>query len=59
LEYFIEYGLFLAKLVTLVVAFVFILGIVVSAGSKGRKGAGRGQITITHLTKSWTRCGMP
>ena len=51
MEYFIEYGLFLAKLVTLVVAFVFILGIVVSAGSKGRKGAGRGQITITHLNE--------
>jgi len=51
LEYFIEYGLFLAKLVTLVVAFVFILGIVVSAGSRGRKGAGRGQISITHLNE--------
>jgi serine protease SohB len=51
LEYLIEYGLFLAKLVTLVVAFVFILGIVVSAGSRGRKGAGRGQITITHLNQ--------
>ncbi len=51
MEYFIEYGLFLAKLVTLVVAFVFIVGILVSAGSKGRKGAGRGQITITHLNE--------
>jgi len=49
LEYLIEYGLFLAKLVTLVVAFVFVLSVIVSAGSKSKKGGGRGSITITHL----------
>lgn len=49
MEYLIEYGMFLAKLVTLVVAFVFIVSILVSAGSKNRKGGGRGSIAISHL----------
>jgi serine protease SohB len=51
LEYLIEYGLFLAKLVTLVIAFVFVLTVIVSAGSKNRKGGERGHIAITHLNE--------
>lgn len=51
MEYLVEYGLFLAKLVTLVAAFIFVLSVVVSAGSKNRKGSGRGSISITHLNE--------
>lgn len=38
MEYFIDYVLFLAKVATLVVAFMFILGALISAGSRGKKG---------------------
>lgn len=50
MEYFIEYVLFVAKVATLVVAFMFVLGALISAGSRGKKSAGgKGALQIVHL----------
>ncbi|MCB1648205.1 MAG: protease SohB [Pseudomonadales bacterium] len=52
MEYFIDYVLFLAKVATLVVAFMFILGALISAGSRGKKGgSGKGSLQIVHLNE--------
>jgi serine protease SohB len=48
LEFIYEYGLFLAKVVTFVVAIAIVIGLLVSAGMKGPK-TNKGQITIAHL----------
>ena len=51
MEFITEYGLFLAKVATLVVAFLVVLGALISAGSRGKRGAnaGRGQISIVRV----------
>ncbi len=49
MEYLIQYGMFLAKVVTLVIAIVFVLSVVASVGSKHRKGAIKGHIKVTKL----------
>ncbi len=51
MEYLIEYGLFLAKVATLVVAFIMVVSALVSAGSRGKRGgsAGKGEISIVRL----------
>ena len=50
MEFLSEYGLFLAKIITVVVAIVFVVGAVVAQGSKG-KGASSGSITIDNLNE--------
>jgi serine protease SohB len=51
LEYLLEYGMFLAKVVTLVLAFIVLVGALISAGSRGRRGGNaiKGSINITRL----------
>ncbi len=51
MEYLIEYGLFLAKVATLVVAFIMVVSALVSAGSRGKRGgnANKGDISIVRL----------
>lgn len=51
MEFLSEYGLFLAKVVTLVVAFIVVIGALISAGSRGKRAAnaGKGSITIVRL----------
>lgn len=49
MEYLIQYGMFLAKVATIVVALVILLGAIVSAGSKGKKGPRKGSIKVTPL----------
>jgi len=51
LEFITEYGLFLAKVATLVVAFILVLGALISAGTRGKRtaGAGKGAINIVRL----------
>lgn len=50
MEYLIEYVLFLAKVATLVVAFIVILGTLISAGTRNRRHAGeKGSITVIRL----------
>ena len=52
MEFLSEYGLFLAKTVTFVIAFAAIVVVIVSAGSKGQ-GAGKGLIEITKLNEKY------
>lgn len=50
MEYLIEYGLFLAKVATLVVAFIVVLSALISAGTRNKRGgAGKGDIIVTRL----------
>ena len=49
MEFLTEYGLFLAKIVTLVVALGVIIALISSAGAKGRAKTGKGQIEVTKL----------
>lgn len=48
MEFLFEYGMFLAKTATVVIALGLIIGLCVSAGSRGRK-ADKGHIEITKL----------
>jgi len=50
LEYLFDYGLFLAKTATIVVAIFIILGLMVAAGQRKRQ-TPRGNITVTHLNR--------
>jgi serine protease SohB len=49
LEFLTEYGLFLAKTVTLVIAVIVVVGSLVTAGSKMRKAERKGHIDIEKL----------
>lgn len=51
MEFITEYGLFLAKVATLVVAFIVVLSALISAGTRGRRasGSGKGSISIVRL----------
>ena len=51
MEYLIEYGLFLAKVATLVVAFIMVVSALVSAGTRNKRGSnsGKGDISIVRL----------
>ncbi|MBU3070097.1 protease SohB [Aestuariicella sp. G3-2] len=48
MEFLMEYGLFLAKSVTVLVTIALIVALVVSAGHRG-KGSDKGHIEVTHL----------
>ncbi len=50
MEFLFNYGLFLAKAVTLVVAIGLIIGLIASVGARNKRGQ-RGQIEITHLNE--------
>ncbi|MEX2366862.1 MAG: protease SohB, partial [Pseudohongiellaceae bacterium] len=49
-EFFSEYGIFLAKTITLVLALVFLMAAGVSTAMKGKKEA-RGHLEVTHLNQ--------
>ena len=48
MEFLYEYGLFLAKAITFIIAIAIIVGIIVGAGQRSKKGAG-GNIEVTFL----------
>ncbi len=50
MEFLTEYGVFLAKAVTIVVAIMIIVGTIVSAGTRSKKGPD-GHIEVKHLNK--------
>lgn len=50
MEFLTEYGVFLAKVITVVVAILIIIGSIVSAGMRTRKGPA-GHIEVTHLNQ--------
>lgn len=51
MEYLIEYGMFLAKVLTIVFAIVFIFMIVASAGNRQRKGQEKGHIKVSKINE--------
>jgi serine protease SohB len=51
LEYLFEYLMFLAKAVTLVVAILIVLSTLFSLGSKGKRGGGRGSISVVRINE--------
>ncbi|MDT8428582.1 MAG: protease SohB [Pseudomonadales bacterium] len=53
MEYLIEYGLFLAKTVTLVFAIIAILGALMAAGNRNRRQGNKGEISVTHLNEEF------
>ncbi|HEB26787.1 MAG TPA: protease SohB, partial [Porticoccus sp.] len=52
MEFLMEYGLFLAKAVTIVLAIGVVVGLLVSAGSRESK-SGQGHIEVTHLNDEY------
>jgi len=53
LEFFIEYGLFLAKVATIVVAIAIIISLAVGANLKGKQGGEKGHLEITPLNQQY------
>jgi serine protease SohB len=51
LEYLFEYLMFLAKAVTLVVAILIVLSTLFALGSKGKRGGGRGSISVVRINE--------
>jgi serine protease SohB len=49
LEYLIQYGMFLAKAATIVVAIVLVIGAIAAAGNRQRRASKRGEIVIERL----------
>ena len=53
MEFLFEYGLFFAKVATLLVAFVVVVSVVVGASQKNKDGEGRGHLEITPLNQQF------
>ena len=53
MEFFIEYGLFLAKVATVVVAIAIIISLAVGASIKGKQGGDKGHLEITPLNQQY------
>jgi serine protease SohB len=53
LEFFIEYGLFLAKVATVVIAIAIIISLAVGASLKGKQGGDKGHLEITPLNQQY------
>jgi serine protease SohB len=53
LEFLLDYGLFLAKIVTLVVAVVVVISVIFGNSQKGKHGSERGHLEITPLNKQF------
>lgn len=51
MEYLIEYGMFLAKAVTIVLAIVLIIGAIASAGQRQRRDIRKGTIKVTQINE--------
>ena len=51
MEYLIEYGLFLAKAITIVVAIVLVISAISSSGQRQAKAARKGKIRVTRLNE--------
>ncbi len=51
MEYLIEYGMFLAKAATIVIAIAIVVGIIVSAGRSQKRGEKKGSIKVTKLNE--------
>ncbi|MEA3299998.1 MAG: protease SohB [Pseudomonadota bacterium] len=54
MEFLAEYGLFLAKTITFVVAFILVVAVIVAVGARGRK-ADKGHLDVKSLNKQYDR----
>src|SRR5690606_24845071 len=54
LEFLAEYGLFLAKTITFVVAFILVAAVIVAVGARGRN-ADKGHLDVKSLNKQYDR----
>lgn len=53
MEFLFEYGLFFAKVATLLVAFVVVVSVIVGASQKSKDGQGQGHLEITPLNQQF------
>jgi len=53
-EFFLDYGLFLAKIVTVVIAIIAVVGVVTTIGSQTRKSLQKGHVELTRLNDELT-----
>ena len=51
MEFLSEYGMFLAKAVTIVIAIIVVIGVAASSGQRGKKAGKRGTIKVTRLNE--------
>lgn len=51
MEFLSEYGMFLAKAVTIVIAIIVVIGVAASSGQRGKKSGKRGAIKVTRLNE--------
>ena len=49
MEFLIEYGMFLAKSATIVVAIVFVVGMIAASSGKGKKSGKKGRLKVTQV----------
>ncbi len=49
MEFLIEYGMFLAKAATIVVAIVFVVGMIAASSGKGKKAGKKGKLKVTQI----------
>ena len=53
MEFLLDYGLFLAKVVTFVVASVVVISVIVGGSKKGKQGSEKGYLEVTPLNKQF------
>ncbi len=51
MEFLAEYGMFLAKAATIVIAIIVVLGAIAASGNRQRKSGKRGKIRVNHLNE--------
>ena len=51
MDFLIEYGMFLAKAITIVLSIGIVVGLVASSGQKNKKGEKKGDIRVTQINE--------
>ena len=51
MEFLIDYGMFLAKAITIVLSIGVVAGLIASAGQKNKKGEKKGNIRVTQINE--------
>jgi len=57
-QFFVDYGMFLAKSVTVLVVVLLIIGSLASASGRGKKGQDKGKIKVTNLNETFEEMEM-
>ena len=53
MEFLLDYGLFLAKIVTFVIALMIVISVIVGGSKKSKQGSEKGYLEITPLNKQF------